>query len=258
MKEEKVNVTITEVSKIPKPTPLIGGTEVYQKEGLPYWYCRIKNGRDEFMHLYFGDLTNEDILYNEDGKKREFVTKRQYKFKANVMKALDKMPKEGFRWIPVYEPSEDSNFNLQYVAGKDVLIHRSPDLWNDICRFYSFENESRMATITTYFLLLLRFLKDGFATIEQLADDSREIGHYWDSKDTKHILEKTGERQLGGLYGFAGNTRKLVNSETFANFALLGNDASVGGNEFPLANVEYDVKRDYWDSFTVGWLELLK
>jgi len=68
MKEEKVNVTVTEVSKIPKPTPLIGGTEVYQKEGLPYWYCRIKNGRDEFMHLYFGDLTNEDILYNEDGK----------------------------------------------------------------------------------------------------------------------------------------------------------------------------------------------
>lgn len=92
-----------------------------------------------------------------------------------------------------------------------------------------------MATITTYFLLLLRFLKDGFATIEQLADDSREIGHYWDSKDTKHIIEKTGERQLGGLYGFAGNTRKLVDSETFANFVLLGNDASVGGNEFPLA-----------------------
>lgn len=101
MKEEKENVKVTEISNIPKPTPLIGGTEVYPKEGLPYWYCRIKNGRDEFMHLYFRDLSSDDILYTADGKKREFFTKRQDKFRANVMKALDKMPKEGFRWIPV-------------------------------------------------------------------------------------------------------------------------------------------------------------
>ena len=48
--------TITEDSS--KPAPLIGGTEVYQKDnGTNYWYCRIKNGRDEFMYVPFDDLT---------------------------------------------------------------------------------------------------------------------------------------------------------------------------------------------------------
>ena len=112
---DTVKVSKTVSKAIPKPTPLIGGTEVYQKEGLPYWYCKIKDGRDEFMHLYFGDLTNNDILYTEDGKKREFVTERQKKFRADVMKALENMPEEGFRWIPVYEPSKDNGGNIQYV-----------------------------------------------------------------------------------------------------------------------------------------------
>ena len=94
MKEEKVNGKVTELSTNPntKPTPLIGSTEVYQKDGLPYWYCRIKNGRDEFMYLYFGDLTNDDVLYTADGKTREFVTEWQKKFKSYVMKALENKP----------------------------------------------------------------------------------------------------------------------------------------------------------------------
>ena len=116
-----------------------------------------------------------------------------------------------------------------------------------------------MATITTYFLLLLRILKDGFATIEQLADDSKEIGHYWNSKDAKHKYEKTGERQLGGLYGFAGNTVKIVkDSESSSGFSLLGGSYNGNGDIYPLADVNhgncpYNTKYD-----GVGLLELIK
>ena len=256
---DTVKVSKTVSKAIPKPTPLIGGTEVYQKEGLPYWYCKIKDGRDEFMHLYFGDLTNDDILYTEDGKKRKFVTERQKKFRADVMKALENIPEEGFRWIPVYEPSKDDGGNLQYVSGVNVLRGLSSYDWEETFQNYSPENGSRMSSITTYFLLLLRLLKDGFATIVQLADDSKEIGNYWDSKNAKHEFEKTGERQLGGLYGFAGNTYKIVkDSESSSGFSLFGSYYCYNGYTYPLADVGLDSDPSGTTYHGVGLLELTR
>lgn len=243
---------------LPKPEPLVGGTEVYQKEGLPYWYCKIKDGRDEFMYLYFGDLSSNDILYTTDGRERKFATSRQEKFKVNVMKALENKPEEGFRWIPVYEPSIENDCSLQYVAGKFVSPIFSSYDWKKAFQNYSPENGSKMATITTYFLLLLRLLKDGFATIEQLADDSKEIGHYCDRRDTLG-LERTGERQLGGLYGFAGNTRKIVkDSEPDSGFSILGGNCNDYGSYYPLADVEHDYHPNTIGRLNAGLLELTK
>ena len=256
---DTVDVSKTVSKALAKPKPLIGGTEVYQKEGLPYWYCKIKDGRDEFMHLYFGDLTSNDVLYTADGKRRKFVTGKQKKFRADVMKALENMPEEGFRWIPVYEPSMDSNGNLKYVAGKYVLRNLTCYKWEEIFQKYSPENESKIASVTTYFLLLLRLLKDGYATIEQLADDSKEIGHYWNSENAKYKLEKTGERELGGLYGFAGNTYKIVkDTESSSGFLLLGGNFYNDGDECPLADVGHNGHPNFTKNNGVGLLELIK
>lgn len=116
-----------------------------------------------------------------------------------------------------------------------------------------------MSSITTYFLLLLRLLKDGFATIEQLADDSEEIGHYWDSENAKHEFEKTGERQLGGLYGFAGNTVKIVkDSESSSGFSRLGGYYCNVGSGYPLAGVNPDYSPLTTRIDGVGLLELTK
>ena len=256
---DTVKVSKTVSKAIPKPTPLIGGTEVYQKEGTPYWFCKIKDGKDEFMHLYLSDLTVDDVLYTADSKKRKFITERQKKFREYVMKALENMPEEGFRWIPVYEPSKDDGGNLQYVSGVSVLRGLNSYNWEEAFQNYSPENGSRMFSITTYFLLLLRLLKDGFATIEQLACDSKEIGHYWDSENAKHEFEKTGERQLGGLYGFAGNTYKIVkDSESSSGFSLLGGSYYVYGGEYPLADVVHGNYPGTTKNIGVGLLELTK
>lgn len=256
--EDSIKATLT--VSIPKPIPLIGGTEVYQKEnGTPYWYCKIKKGRDEFMHVYFDDLTEDDLLYDTDGKKRQFVTNKQEKFKADVMKALKNKPKEGYRWIPVYEPSKNSKGNLCYTAGKEVLRALNSYEWEKKLEEYSPKNGSREASITTYFLLALRWLKDGIATLEQLADNSKEIGHYWDSEDARYNMEKTGEREFGGLYGFVGNTYKIVkDSESNSGFSLVGGYYLYDGNAYPLADVVLDVDPIYTNFHGVGLLELTK
>ena len=256
--EDSIKLILT--VSIPKPIPLIGGTEVYQKEnGTPYWYCKIKKGRDEFMHVYFDDLTEDDLLYDADCKKRQFVTKKQEKFKADVMKALKNKPKEGYRWIPVYEPSKNSKGNLCYTAGKKVLLALNCYEWEKKLKEYSPKNGSREASIKTYFLLALRWLKDGVATLEQLADNSTEIGHYWNSEDARHYMEKTGEREFGGLYGFVGNTCKIVkDSESNSGFSIVGGFYIRMGIGYPLANVLHDDCPNGTEACGVGLLELTK
>lgn len=228
---------------IPKPKPLTGGSEVYQKDnGTPYWYCKIKEGRDEFMHLYFEDLTEDDLMYNPNGTKRKFVTVRQNLLAANIIQALNNKPKEGYRWIPSYEPTRIGN-NLAFVPGETVLCswgQISYHDWKVMATNYSPNNGSRVAFDTTYFLLLLRWLKDGIATIEQLADDSKDIGHYYDSEDAKDFAEKTGERFFGGLFGFAGNTFKIVQTSSIISlkaFSILGGCYDVEGMDCPIAHI---------------------
>lgn len=255
--KEETTQTVSKAN--PKPEPLIGGTEVYQKEnGTNYWYCKIKD-RDEFMYLYFADLTKKDLLYDANGKKRKFATSEQKTFKANVLEALENMPKRGYSWLPAYEPSKDENGNIQFVSGQVVLRGLSSYEWESKATDYSPDNGSRMASITTYFLLLLRWLKDGHATVEQLADDSKDIGHYWNSENAKHDYEKTGERQFGGLDGFVGNTYKIVKDpDSGSGFSVLGGWCSVDGNIFPVADVFLDSFPNSRTDVSVGLLELTK
>ena len=258
--DNETTKTTQKVSKVtPKPTPLIGGTEVYQKEnGTNYWYCKIK-GRDEFMFVDFTDLSKKDLLYDVNGKKREFITSEQKAFKSNVLKAIENMPAEGFRWLPAYEPSKDKNGNIQFVSGELVLRELSSYEWEEKADGYSPENGSQMASITTYFLLLLRWLKDGHATVEQLADDSKEIGHYWDSKNAKHDYEKTGERQFGGLNGFVGNTYKIVKDpDSGSGFSILGGRYFDSGVKSPASDVYHGGSPGNRDGVSVGLVELKK
>lgn len=256
--EQSVNVPLERI--IPKPEKLVGGTEVYQKEGIPYWYCKIKNGRDEFMHLYTDDLTEKDLLYDsKTGEPRKFTTKMQKKFKDNVLVALENKPKEGFRWIPVFEPSPDGKGRLQFVKGKKPLVGLNCFEWKKLIEEYSPENESAKASIYTYFLQALRWLKDGIATLEQLADNSKGIGHYLDSENAKHDFELTGEREFGGLCGFVGNTCKIVedpNSES--SFSLVGGGCFNHGYSYPLGDVVHINYPFSLNNYSVGWLELKK
>lgn len=216
--KEKVKV------EIPKPKALVGGGEVYQNDDVPYWYCKIKNGRDTFMHLYMEDLTEKDLLYDsKTGRKRIFSTRYERRLKEIILEALANKPKEGFRWIPVYEPSLASDGSVQFVEGEKPLVKISVPRWNQMLEEYSPENESGESSDTTYFLLLLRWLKDGIATLEELSNHSEKIGHYWDSENAKPDFEKTGERKFGGLYGFVGNTCKMVKSEDFGILILGAN-----------------------------------
>lgn len=245
--------------EIPKPKPLVGGSEVYQNDDVPYWYCKIKNGRDEFMHLYIEDLTEVDLLYDSKTKiKRKFSTAEQKSFRGNVLDALSDKPKEGC-WIPVFEPSSDEKEGLQFVKGEKPLVGLDCFEWSKKMREYSPTNESRSSSKTTYYLLLLRWLKDGIVTLEQLTERSEKIGHYYNSENAKGGLERTGERKFGGLYGFVGNTFKIVeDSDSYTGYSIIEGSYWQKGNNSPVSEVFQYGSPDYKSDDTVGLLELKK
>ena len=159
-------------------------------------------------------------MYDADGKERVFSTFRQRRFKNNTLDALKNKPENGFVWIPVYEPSEAEDGSIQYVSSEKVLLDTEMHVWKKILNNYSPENGSQMASVTIYFLLLLRWLKDGVVTIFQIADDSTKIGNFGNGQ-----RERTGARMFGGLYGFAGNTYKIVKNLSLlagCDYAILG------------------------------------
>ena len=239
--------TETIVEDSSKPAPLIGGTEVYQKDnGTNYWYCRIKNGRDEFMYVPFSDLTINDLIYDASGKERNFDLGFQYTFMLNVWKALKNKPEIEGVWLPVYEPSKYNNGGIHYVSGQPIRRDLDSYRWEMFLEAYSPENGSRMASTTTYSLLLLRWLKDGIATISQLAISSRYIASYGDT------YELTGERRFCGFYDFVGNTSKIVKDVD----SPLGY-STIGGRS-ALSNLLYEEKPHHVFPSCVGLLELTR
>lgn len=231
-----------------KPVPLIGGTEVYQKDnGTDYWYCKIKNGRDEFIYIQFDDLTTNDLLFNSSGKARDFDAGYKYNFMMNVWNALKNKPETKGVWLPVYEPSKDKNGGIQYVSGeyirRDLDCHR----WEIFFEAYSPENGSRMASTTTYFLLLLRWLKDRNAFIEELAGSTkRYITSYGDT------YEVTGERSFCGFYDFVGNTAKIVKDPKSKS------GYSISGGSDGLSCFRQKESAEYVCPGNVGLLELIR
>ncbi len=265
--ERRVGIVYKEICQpkekveIPKPEALVGGSVVYQNDDVPYWYCRIKNGRDTFMHVYMEDLTEDDLLYDsKTGKMRKFSTNREKRYKKNVLKALENKPEEGFRWIAVYEPSPEPNGSVQFVKGNFPLRGLSCIEWDKMLKEYAPENESAGMSKTTYFLLTLRWLKDGLATLEQVVNHSEELlGNYMDSQNSKRRLEKTGERRFGGLYGFVGNTNIILEDpKSESGYSHFGGYCYSSGNASPLSYVEPIPNPCIRYDFSIGWTELRK
>lgn len=263
MSEKVMEVRVTENKRevrIPKPKALIGGGEVYQEADVPYWYCKIKDGRDTFMHLYIEDLTEKDLLYDPvTGKRRKFVTRRQKKFVKDVLIALRNKPKAGFTWIPAYEPSLCEQESIKFVEGEEPFVNLSYSKWEEFSRKYSPDNESEVSSKNTCFLLFLRWLKDGIATIEQLADDSTKIGHFYNSKGAKGKIERTGKRRFGGVYGFVGNTSKIVKDlDSEAGASIFMGDFYGYGYDYTASVVSHIASPTTKYYYATGLLELKK
>lgn len=193
-------------------------------------------------------------------KKADFSIKRktgkQERLRNRILKAIENYTAVGF-FTPIYEPSIDANGNIQYVAGVTPEIGRSVIWWSLRVEQFCPERGSRFGTEDEYFLFIAYLLKTGVIDWKRAADNSKSIGNFWDSPNSKHSLEKTGERKRGQFYGFIGNTGKFVKCTD--GYAMMGGSAYCKGCNHALADITYVIHPNSRDNYyAIPWIVLEK
>lgn len=147
----------------------------------------------------------------------------------------------------------------------EPAVGKSAAWWCSKAKAFCPERGSRLGTMDEYIAFLgclIKNLSDNGWGIKNAWDavcsDSTELGHYWNSKDAKHKLEHTGNREVCGFYDL-GNTYKVISDGGENNgFKLTGGNYMQTGHRHPLLSISNVIDEWYNFNTSVGWVVLEK
>lgn len=215
-------------------------------------------GSDMYLLVEASKLSLEDefMRYNPQSE-------RSKEFKNLLTKVINKGIKDFYR--PVMDPYASKDGDFFYAAGNKPAVGHSYDWWEKKAMEFDPDRESRLGTRYEYVAFLGVLIKSlveyGWKTADAwkaVCDDSKELGHYWNSENAKHSLETTGSREACGFYDLA-NTYKILaedEDEKAGGFWLAGGDYYDFSYINPLADLYHYCNRNYYYDFCVGWLVL--
>ena len=178
-------------------------------------------------------------------------------FKINLKEAVEKKIQD-FE-VPVNDPSVDENGKLQFFAGKMPAVGYC---YSEIEKLAE-ANGIRIGTKYEYILFLAtminRLIDDGWSEMaawKAVCCDSKELGHYSDSADSKGDFESTGSRKIMGKCDLANTYKILARDEKTSGFWLASGNYSNEGSYYPLA--DYNISNNYnsYNYHGVGWFVL--
>lgn len=185
-------------------------------------------------------------------------TKKQKRLKDSLTKSI----KEGLKDFrrPIMDPSIDEDGNIIFKAGNEPAVGKKCYWWEENAKAFMPQKDSRQGILKEYdaFLgTLIKYLveeekwsvEDAWKSV---CDDSKKLGHYWNSENAKYKFEPTGSRPVGKWHDLA-NTYKIVgDSET--SFSLCGGCYVFDSYNYPLADVFAGDHPDDSRNNSVGWL----
>lgn len=219
-------------------------------------------GTQEYIDKYFPIAKASTLSLEDEFLKHEPETEEQRKFKNALISAI-KSGLSDFR-AQRMDACFDEEGNICFKAGMKPAVGKlSVKDWKRVAKEFLPEKESRLGTTKeriAFLGLLIKYLieekgyevKDAWKAV---CDQSKDLGHYWDSENAKHEFEDTGSRQIGEWCDL-GNTCKITEEDEAGGVSLVGGYYNCCGLNCPLADVfsidnPYDV---YYDS--VGWFVL--
>jgi len=220
---------------------------------------------DNETKLFDGDLIlieAEKLSMNDTFMKYKPKTDEEKEAKKLISEAIKKKVKNFYR--PKYDPSFTKDGNgICFISGKKPAVGKSYNWWYDIAKKCNPELNSRLGTRLQYGaflgLLIKKLIKEG-KTVEwawnAVCNDSRELGHYWNSENAKHDFEPTGSRMICGFYDLANTYKILAEDEEAGGFWLAGGHSYKDGYYYPLADLSRDYNRNRSSVDSVGWLVL--
>lgn len=232
---------IIKINKLPD-----GTFEVVQEETKPVISC------DDFVLIEAESLAKNDAFLQYEPK-----TEREKKTKQLILEAIRKKVKnfEHLRCDPSF--TDDRKTDICFIPGKMPAVGKSYNWWEDIARKLKLNLGTRLQYAAFLGVLIKKLIEEG-KTIEwawnAVCNDSKELGHYWDSEDAKHAFEPTGSRSICGFCDLANTFKILAEDKNAGGFWIAGGYFNCSGDGYPLAYFCLDTNRriDFYD--VVGWL----
>lgn len=233
-------------------------TEV--RDNMVVWVEASKSNVTEVKDNMFVRVEASKLSLNDEFMQYEPETGKERKFKRLLVRAI-KSGVEDFK-RPKYDPSFNKD-GICYKSGKAPAVGKSYNWWNQVAKEFKPEYNSRLGTKTEYVaflgVLIKQLVEMGWSikkAWDAVCNDSKELGHYWNSENAKHDFESTGCREICGFYDLANCYKILAEDEEAGGFWIAGGYYNYGSNYGPLAGLflNNDQDDDYYVS--VGWLVL--
>lgn len=189
---------------------------------------------------------------------------------SRLKKLLEEAIKSGLKdfYHPVYDPSLDKDENICYVTDAKPAVGKSYEWWKKNAERFWPERGSRLGTKKEYIaflgILIKKLSESGWSIAEAwnaVCNDSKELGHYRNSLNTKHKCETTGSRKICVFYDLA-NTYKILSLDKkgdckYGFWIASGRGCDIS-NKFPLVHLFRDYQYELERPLSVGWLVLEK
>ena len=191
-------------------------------------------------------------------------TEEEYQLKELLTKVIKKGIKDF--WRPRLDPSfNDDGRGICYKPGSEPAVARSYNWWKKAAKDFDTKRSSRLGTKSEYVaflgVLIKALVNEGWSVEEAwhaVCQDSKKLGHYWNSEDAKHEFEPTGSREICGFFDLA-NTFKILaedEDEKTGGFWLAGGNYYDYCYNYPLSGLYHGSDCNDDDDDSVGWLVL--
>ena len=249
---EGAKITRVKIAEDGKNVEIIIATEAVQEQQPAV--MNTENFDEVFPIIDPSELVGHKLLKHKPKKGR------QQMLMNDICEGI-KQKISAFR-TPCMDPSEE-NGKIVFKPGNKPAVGHSPVWWDKKWQEFNPEKNSRSGNRlerAAYLGTIIKYLIDEknysvAAAWEAVCDDSRDLGHYWNSKDAKHDFEPTGSRKVGAFFDLA-NTCKILKKWEASGFLLAGGDYRNFSNNYPLADLcSVDCPDDDYGS-SVGWLVL--
>lgn len=208
------------------------------------------------------------LSLDDDFMKFKPMRRKTKKFK----KELESVIKKGVN--DFYRPRMDPAFlgggkNLGFDAKISFEVGREPatemmySWWDKVAREFNPEHGSRLGTRSEYIAFLGVLIKilveiglPKTTAWNLVCNNSKKLGHYWNSKNAKHCFELTGSRCICGFFDLANTYKLLAEDVDEGGFWLASGCYSSDSHNTPLSHLLHYSSRP--DSFrvprSVGWI----
>lgn len=190
----------------------------------------------------------------------EPIKEAEKKFKATLTEVIKNRIEDFYR--PAMDPSfsDKGKTKIHYMAGEKPAVGKSYNWWKETIK------DSKLcfgtkAQYVAFLGVLIKLLVAKGWTVDRAWDavcnDSKELGHYWNSDNAKHLGEDTGSREICGFFDLANTYKILAEDEVAGGFWLAGGcccDVSYVG----LAGLRLHAYSILNDCYGVAWLVLKK